>query len=102
MSAPSTPTLAEPSIETLVWEGIAMTVTHTPRMFADIDHIEIRVADRQPLPITQTGYRSHWVRPDQLEAYGSASAFIRAWLDTEAQSKAWQDHLARSRQLTLL
>ena len=96
MSAPSTPITAM-----LLWNGIKIMVTHTPNKFGVVDHIELHAEDRQRLPVTETGYRSHWVYEDQLEPYGSALAFVQAWLDQEALKPAWRAYVEASRQLDL-
>lgn len=76
-------------------------VPGTPNRFGVVDHIEVHAEDHQRLPITETGYRSHWVYEDQLEPYGSALAFVQAWLDTEASKPAWRAYLEASRQMNL-
>lgn len=96
MSAPSTPIIAM-----LIWNGIKIMVTHTANRFGVVDHIELRSEGNQRLPVTETGYRSHWVYEDQLEPYGSALAFVQDWLDTEAMSPAWRAYVEASKQLDL-
>ena len=84
----------------LVWRGIVVEVRHTPN-FLNLahDHIEIEAIDplRSPLPITKTGYRSHFIDPGDLEDYESVVAFAEFWLDQAAQSPEWQ----KDRQLWL-
>ena len=64
-------------------------------------HLEIRSNGKQPLPMTETGYRSHFTLASTIKEQGGAETFVRTWLDHEAQSKAWQDYVERSKQLTL-
>lgn len=54
-------------------------------------HIELVVIkpERAPLPITATGYLSHFIDESLLAANGGAVAFFTAWLDCEAKTKAW-------------
>ena len=75
----------------LVWRGIACRVRHTPQYFGDSDHVEIEVVSPKgaPLPITATGYRSHFLGADELTAAGGPIAYLIAWLDREARSKYW-------------
>lgn len=96
MSAPSNPITAM-----LLWNGIKIMVTHTPNRFGVVDHIELHSEDHQRLPVTETGYRSHWIYEDQLEPYGSALTFVQDWLDTEASSPAWRAYVEASKQLDL-
>lgn len=66
-------------------------------------HLEITVKSPAgaPIPITDTGYRSHFIATDELAAAGGAAAFVAAWLDREARSKAWAKIETKWRQLEL-
>ena len=71
------------------WQGIALSVTHTPGWLGtEIDHIEIQSDGRAPLPVTETGYRSHFMSAQDLAAYESPVAFVLLWLD-DAASEGW-------------
>jgi hypothetical protein len=48
------------------------------------DHIELRTADRAALPVTETGYRSHFAPAGAVTEHGGAVAFVTAWLDFPA------------------
>jgi len=56
------------------------------------DHLEIEsiAPAKAPLPITETGYRSHFLSGLELAQAGGAVAFVTAWLDREAAGKNWQ------------
>jgi hypothetical protein len=94
---------------TLDWEGIALSVAYCPdwsQSFREIygnpmAHLEIRSLDGQPLPITETGYRSHFTNAELIDAGGGPAAFACAWLDHAAQSPAWQAAKAKRQQLCL-
>lgn len=73
----------------ITWRGISLTVTFTPEKFGMIDHIEIMTAGRKPLPITETGYRSHFISVGAVQDYGGPVAFVTAWLDQEAKRVGW-------------
>ena len=66
-------------------------------------HLEIESIgpERAPLPITDTGYRSHFTAPDTVAAYGGPVAFVEAWLETESQAPNWRHEEQERRQLTL-
>jgi len=88
------------------WEGSALSVRWCPAWLARsegyaIAHLEIIADNRAVLPVTETGYRSHFVPREAVEALGGPVAYVRAWLDHEAQSSAWKAHRAASRQLSL-
>jgi hypothetical protein len=56
------------------------------------DHIEVEsiAPKKAPLPITETGYRSHFVKPLDLANDGGPVTFVTAWLDREAKGSAWR------------
>lgn len=76
----------------LDWRGVTCRVRHTrDYLNPGTDHIEIEVVSPKgaPLPVTTTGYRSHFIAADDLAAAGGAVAFVTRWLDREATTKAW-------------
>ncbi|MBI1290191.1 hypothetical protein GC173_02960 [bacterium] len=86
---------------TFVWEGRSIRLSYEPRWSASIDHVEIEALDEQPLPITGTGYRSHFFSPVEPMTIEEVTAMVVAWLDEEAKSKAWRDFIEQFRQLSL-
>ena len=94
----------EPQTFHLQWQGIDIEITFTARRWGVIDHLEIRSVrpERAPLPITGTGYRSHFMQPGTIDAHGGdVVAQVRAWLDEEAATPEWQKHVEASRQISL-
>lgn len=91
------------------WEGLSIEVLYCPswcNSYREIygyplAHLQIRSACGSPLPITETGYRSHFDRADNIEAEGSPSAYVLAWLNHAAQSAHWKEAQEKARQLTL-
>ena len=87
------------------WQGIAIEATYKPHYVRGIiAHLAIRSTEpeRARLPITRTGYLSHFHAPGTIETKGGdVVAQVRAWLDEEATSAEWQAHLQASRQGTL-
>jgi hypothetical protein len=93
---------------TLDWEGFALSINYCPDWSPTLKssgyalaHLEIRSIDGQPLPITETGYRSHFTNADSIEAEGGPVAFARAWLDHDAQLPQWKAAKAKRQQLCL-
>ena len=85
------------------WRGIMLEIRHFPTWSkaADIDHIEVISDQRQPLPITETGYKSLFIRPEYIAEKGTAQDYVLAWLDHEAESETWKRLQSEARQLTL-
>lgn len=85
----------------LIWQGITVRVVHTPRRWTAIEHLEIRsvAPEGAALPITDTGYRSHFLPIGTVDAHGGdVVAQVTAWLDEEAAKLAWLAHIEASRQ----
>lgn len=87
---------------TFEWEGRAIRLSYHPRYLDMFDHIEIRSVDGGPLPITETGYKSHFFGPvDPLLSNDEVVEMITRWLEKEAGSISWQNYLQQSKQLSL-
>lgn len=86
------------------WQGIEIELTYAPRKWNVTAHLEVRSINpkRAPLPITQTGYRSHSCAIGELEENeGSLIEQVTRWLDERAKTKDWQTYLEERRQLSL-
>jgi len=66
-------------------------------------HIEIRSDGKVALPVTETGYRSHFMNgADALAEFDDdPMKFTLSWLDEAAKSKEWLDYVEASRQYSL-
>ncbi|MFP7673716.1 hypothetical protein ACG74X_10230 [Marivita sp. S0852] len=73
----------------ITWRSIGLEITFTPEKFGMTDHIELRTEGRHPLPVTETGYRSHFMPSGTVEAHGGAVAFVTSWLEHEAKRTRW-------------
>ena len=85
----------------LTWQGIEIEAVYTPLKWGVIAHLEVHSInpDHAPLPITETGYRSHFHQPGTIEAHGGdVVAQVIAWLDGEAAKPEWKRHVEASRQ----
>jgi len=89
----------------MTWQGIEIELIYKPREYGGvIAHLEVQSIrpERAPLPITETGYKSHYHAVGTFEASeGTLVEQVAAWLDAEAKSNAWQRYVAESRQLSL-
>jgi len=91
----------EPQTYRFAWRGIEIEVIYTPRKWTVIDHLEIRsvLPEGARLPITSTGYRSHFMQPGTIEAHGGdVAAQVLAWLDEEAAKPDWLAYVEATRQ----
>ncbi len=79
---------------------VRLSITHGRDYLVEgNDHLEVRVEAPRgaSLPITETGYLSHFIDARELAAAGGARRFVLAWLDREAAAKPWRaKELART------
>lgn len=83
------------------WQGVEIEAIYNPCKWGVIAHLEIRsiAPERAPLPITESGYRSHFHPCGTIEANGGdVVAQVTAWLDEEAAKPAWRRYVGASRQ----
>lgn len=73
----------------ITWRNIDIEISFTPEEFGMVDHIELRTNPRAPLPVTETGYKSHFIPTGTVEAHGGAVTFVTDWLDHEAKKQGW-------------
>ncbi|MCE8000998.1 MAG: hypothetical protein HEP70_19310 [Rhodobiaceae bacterium] len=91
----------------ITWEGIPITIQYCADWLPNLTiefamaHVTVESNDRQALPITETGFKSHFIPPDHIVDHGGAVAFVEAWLDHDAQSKDWKAHVEAQRQESL-
>lgn len=105
--------MSEPEYQTSAfeWNGIRIEVRYCPnwlgfyeRLYGHpLAHLEIESVEpeRVPLPLTETGYRSHFTRPDIIDDAGGPAAFVRAWLDDNAKDPRWIAWQEERNQLSL-
>lgn len=85
-------------------QDIEIEVRYFPLKWGVISHLEIRTLNPQksPLPITQTGYLSHFFPPDSVDfEKQSVVDFVANWLNREAKCPAWQEQIERAGQYEL-
>lgn len=87
------------------WQGIALLVSYEVRWLnseaANVAHLQIESVGRVRLPITETGYLSHFREAELIAQAGGPVAYAVAWLDHAARSKEWRKYAEASRQLSL-
>ncbi len=98
-------------VHTLVWNGIQIEVRWCrswseayERIYGyPLSHLEIQsiAPENAPLPMTGTGYRSHFTNLDEVEAQGGPVSFVRAWLAEAAKDPKWTAAEAERKQLSL-
>ena len=85
-----------------IWQSIEIEARYNPKKWNEIAHLEIETnnPERTPLPITETGYLSHFHEIGSIERDydGDVVKAATEWLDKEAKSKQWQDYIEKSRQ----
>ncbi|MEO0667150.1 MAG: hypothetical protein AAFZ99_04490 [Pseudomonadota bacterium] len=94
--------MSAPITSQIVWRDVSIEITfHQRRWKSDFDHIELHVEEGRIIPVTETGYRSHFLPMGIVDEHGGPERFVQAWLDHEAEKPDWKKHEYASRQLSL-
>ena len=98
-------------VEQLVWRGITLSVSYEADWLGSGEcgskfataHLQIEAIspERSPLPMTETGYRSHFLAQGIVEEAGGAAAYALAWLEHATKSPNWRQKEITGRQLSL-
>jgi len=92
----------------ITWEGIDIeivcyepnyTKSHREIYGYAMFHIEVR--SEQPLPITETGYKSIFIAEPELARQGGSLKYVTSYIDEMAKSEKWKNCLKNSRQFNL-
>lgn len=90
------------------WRGIEIEIRWSPDYVVYDDqtrmaHLEVESISpkRAPLPITETGYRSHFTPLSAVQTYLTPEDYVAAWLDEASRSPEWRAVEQSSRQLSL-
>jgi hypothetical protein len=106
--------MSSPSYEhhELEWRGILIAVRYCPDwseahaqiMGRPVAHLEIETIEpaHAPLPLTSTGYRSHFVDAAEVAAAADPASYVLEALDMAAVDKSWQECELAARQYALL
>ena len=90
------------------WNGILLEITYEPQWLPpgilgeDVAHLQVQSVypTNAPLPITETGYRSHFIAASVIAASGGPDAYVDLWLTVESDSPAWREREQSARQLS--
>ena len=88
----------------LNWRSFRLLIRYQANyLWPGTDHIEVYVVHPKHavIPITETGYRSHFIDQEELSLAGGAVNFITDWLDREAAAKKWKVRELAAQQLKL-
>lgn len=90
---------------TLEWRGIGISVSFERCYLACdyISHLQVEsvLPEKAALPITETGYRSHFLHCGDVDAAGGPLAYVTTWLDAEAEQPDWREREQTARQMSL-
>lgn len=89
------------------WQGIEIEISFKPnysKAYQDImgdtlSHIAIKAGE--PLPITQTGYRSVFLSSEEVENAGGVIPLVQNWLNEYSKSEEWKKYVNAKSQLSL-
>lgn len=90
-----------------IWEGIALRIKWAPQWceLPDLDfaiaHLTVESMPPEPLPISETGFKSDFLPREAVEEYGGSVEYVTAWIEHEATKPVWQKYVQKRRQLSL-
>ncbi|WP_299293937.1 N-6 DNA methylase [uncultured Tateyamaria sp.] len=91
LAEPPTNESADFSEHIIDWHGQNLTIRFCPAWLGEeTAHLEILTEDRTPHPISDTGYKSHFVQLQQVEEAGGPVAYVLAWLRVADDGKPRQ------------
>jgi hypothetical protein len=94
--------MSAPITSQIVWHGVSVEITYRKRRWkSDFDHVELQVEDGRIIPVTETGYRSHFLPSGIVEEHGGPENYVLAWLDHEAENPDWKRREYAAQQLSL-
>ncbi len=71
------------------WPGVRIDVSHVPNWLnSDFDHIELRCDP--VLPVTKSGYRSHFIDKRQIALIGGSEDFVTQRFDEQVKDRLAQ------------
>jgi hypothetical protein len=83
----------------ITWRGIVVEILYCAPCFAlyeelygyPLAHIQIQSISPKnaALPITETGFKSHFMRSDDIQAEGGPVLYVQGWLDFMAEDPRW-------------
>lgn len=81
---------------------LEIEIAYTPNLHI-FDHLGIHAVKpaKAQLPISETGYRSHYVPAGTVAAAGGPAQAVQIILDEAATSSKWQEYLESQRQGSL-
>lgn len=74
----------------ITWKGQEITVRWCADWSREIAHLEIVTEDRKAHPISETGYKSHFLPRQQVEELDGPVAYVTRWLEELDDGKAVQ------------
>ncbi len=85
---------------TIVWQGINIQVNYAPEYFGcHTAHLELKALE--PLPVTETGYRSHFAPKEHFDAHNNIVDYCLEWLEKSAQKDNWINYALSKQQMRL-
>ena len=64
-------------------------------------HLEVQSKTGEPVPVSETGFNSHFLPHKAVEDLGGPAKYVTAWHDHEARTPVWQKYAEQQNQLTL-
>ena len=90
----------KPETFNFTWSNIPITLSYVKDYWASVGVSHLEVSAKEPLPITETGYRSIWLMPGELEGTTPVEYVLSA-LQELSRTKKWKAYLEAKKQQDL-
>ncbi|MEM9363625.1 MAG: hypothetical protein AAGA43_13385 [Bacteroidota bacterium] len=76
----------------LEWSGIPINIEYCLNYWSSANVSHLKISALEPLPFTETGFKSVWLYEGQLKDR-TPIEYVREALETDSQTKKWQSYL---------
>lgn len=68
-------------IHRITWKGVEIEISWRREFLSSgWGHLELRSANKEPLTMTETWYRSHFLYPNEIDEHDWPVGYVEAWL----------------------
>ena len=97
--------LRKSTVRLLTWRGRLIQVRYEPEWLGGGSFAHLTVTTLRPpqgpLPVSETGFRSHFLDAEKVDVAGGAVAYVQGWLNEAAKNRRWIAAEDAARQLSL-
>ena len=76
------------------WKGLKLKIAYAEQWVTSVEvsHLAITSENKEIMPISKTGYKSHFTNKVTVDSFGGPVKMVHAWFDEKSKSKEWQTY----------